>query len=102
MYPCIRLAEAEDISFSTVRTEQMVSDYMGKIDQDMQENMAEGQFEALETAAKRFKEKLTDASKDGSKRAENRLLGHNKHLINLESTHPIQVSPDFQLNLENI
>ena len=59
--------------------------------------MTDGQFKALETAAKRFTEKLTEANENGSKRAQTRLMGHNKHLINIESTHPIQVCPVFYI-----
>ena len=54
--------------------------------------MAPGQFDALKSAADKFNNALREVvAKADQDRAQKRILGHNKHLINTESTHPIQV-----------
>ena len=54
--------------------------------------MAPGQYDALKSAAENFNTALREVvAKADQERAQQRILGHNKHLINTESTHPIQV-----------
>lgn len=58
--------------------------------------MAPGQLDALKSAAENFNTALREVvAKADQERAQKRILGHNKHLINTESTHPIQVFLKF-------
>ena len=88
----MKLAQRDNLAFSAGSTVDMVNEYVDAVDTPMQDLMEPDQIEALKSAADKFNRALeATVSNSQGTRAQKRLLGHNKHLINFESTHPIQV-----------